>query len=210
MKLRRPRAIAATALALLLLAPGYLAAQEEIIPYSRYSRAPSNSRAWIGIRGFEFLPGDETLREVYGTGGMAFGLTAGIDLHRWGGFGLAAEIDAGRFHRTGASTLSNTSALLTLVPISVSIQARLETGPAAFWLEGGGKLVFYSEDSELAASRGSAFGFLAGGGAELALRSGPAMQVFFRWSQADERMEGFTVHLGGWEIGASILYRFGI
>ena len=207
MKLPHAAAVAAMAMALLLLTSGYLAAQEEITPYSRTVK---ESRAWIGLRGGQFLPGDDVLREVYGTGGLLLGLTAGLDIHRSGSFALAAAVDAGRFSRTGASTLSGIPASLTLVPVAASIQARFGAGGLAFWLEAGGKIVFYTEDSEWALSRSSALGFLAGGGAELALGSGPALQAFVRWSQAEEKMDGFTVHLGGWEIGASLVYRFRI
>jgi hypothetical protein len=195
--------LAGTALALLLLAPEPLAAQEEI---TRVSHA----KAWIGIRGGRFAPADEIFREVYGAGGLAFGLTGGIDLYESGGFALAAGLDLGRFARSGAATLSSTAARLTLVPVSASILARLGQGGLGLWLEGGAKLVFYTEDSEWIMSRGSAFGFLAGGGVSLELLSGLVAQAYLRWSTAAKQMEGFTVNLGGTEIGAALLYRFGI
>jgi hypothetical protein len=208
MRIPRLAALAAAALplAFLLLPPG-LAGQEEIIPYGR---AKSESQAWIGLRAGSFLPGDGVLREVYGSSGLLLGLTAGFDLHRSAGFSLAAGLDAGRFSRAGVSTLSATPASLTLVPVAASLRARFGAGRLAFWLEAGGKIVFYTEDSAWLLSQGSALGFLAGGGAEWALGAGPALHLFVRWSQADEKMDGFTVHLGGWEVGASLVYRFGI
>jgi hypothetical protein len=207
----KTRCLAALAAAILplafLLAPSSLAGQEEIIPYGR---PESGSQAWIGLRAGSFLLGDGVLREVYGSSGLLLGLTAGFDLHRSAGFSLAAGLDAGRFSRAGASTLSATPSRLTLTPVAASLRARLGGGRLAFWLEAGGKIVFYTEDSEWLLSKGSALGFLAGGGAEWAFGAGPALHVFVRWSQADEKMDGFTVHLGGWELGASLVYRFGI
>lgn len=208
MKIPRLAAIAAAFLPLVLLfLPADLAGQEEIVPYSRPA---ADAKGWIGLRLGPFLPGDDVLREVYGASGLLPGLTAGFDLHRSGSFSLAAGLDAGRIRRTGASTLSSTPASLTLVPVAASLRARFGSGALAFWLEAGGKIVFYTEDSEWLLSRGSALGFLAGGGVEWALGAGPALQAFVRWSQADEKMDGFTVHLGGWEIGAGLVFRFGI
>lgn len=208
MKIRRLAAFVAAALPLVfLLVPLNLAGQEEIIPYGR---PESGSEAWIGLRAGSFLPGDGVLREVYGSSGLLLGLTAGFDLYRSAGFSLAAGLDAGRFSRTGASTLSATPSSLTLMPVAASLRARLGAGKLTFWLEAGGKIVFYTEDSKWLLSKGSTLGFLAGGGAEWAFGAGPALQVFVRWSQADEKLEDFTVHLGGWEVGASLIYRFGI
>ncbi|GEM_PF-3176664 len=209
MNRRRIALAAGTILAALFLVPGFLAAQEEIIPVSR-TRTIGGSQAWIGPRISLLLAADETLREVYGDSGPAFGLTAGADLHRRGGFALAAVVDAGRFQSTGASTLSATASTLTLLPVAAALQARFGSGGLVFWLEAGGKIVFYTEDSALAQSQGSALGVLAGGGAQLALGAGAALQAFVRWSQADETLDSFTVHLGGWEIGGSLVWRFGI
>ncbi|MDD8025175.1 MAG: hypothetical protein PHI34_01585 [Acidobacteriota bacterium] len=203
MKPRLLRPFAAAALACLLLAPGFAAAQEEIIEKSR-------TEAWIGIRAGRFASSDLVFQEVYGTGGTAIGLTAGVDFFRAGSFSLAAGLDLGRFARTGASTVSATAARMTIVPLTALIRAGLAAGTASFWLEAGGGPVFYTEDSEWIFSRGSAFGFRVGGGASLEILTGIVLQAYFRWSTAAKNMEDFSVNLGGTEIGGSLLFRFGI
>jgi hypothetical protein len=163
---------------------------------------------WIGIVGGRFTPADAVLKEVYGTGGFSFGLSLGRELYRSGGFTLAAGLDVQRFARSGLSTISQTAARLTLVPVSASLETHFRRGVLGLWLGSGAGLVFYAEDSEWIMSRGSAFGFHIIGGFLVEIPAGPVLKAYFRWSSAAKTMEDFQVKLGGTEIGGSLLFRF--
>lgn len=198
---------ALTAGALLALCSAFalpLAAQDEF----PIASPPPNT--WLGLSGGKYAPADAVFREVYGTGGLAFGFSAGRDLYRSGGFTLAAGLDIGRFARSGFSTVSQVAARLTLVPVRATLETHFRRGAVGLWLGGGAGLVFYAEDSEWIMSRGSSFGFHVVGGLLVEIPSGPALKAYIRWSSAVKAMEDFEVGLGGTEIGASLLFRFRI
>ncbi|MCX6561127.1 MAG: hypothetical protein NTZ26_11530 [Candidatus Aminicenantes bacterium] len=201
MKILFPARTAAAALALIFLLPAFSAAQDELRP----AAAPN---AWLGILGGRFAPSDSVFKEVYGTEGLALGLSAGRMLYRSEGFSLAVDLDVRRFAKPGGSTISGTASRLTLIPIAAGLEAAVRRGTVGLWLGGGADWIFYSEDSEWILSRGSAFGFHVAGGLFLEPASGPILKAYIRWSKASKAMEGFTVDLGGTEIGAALLFRF--
>jgi hypothetical protein len=188
-------------LALIFLLPVFSAAQDEVLP----AAAPN---AWLGILGGRFAPSDSVFKEVYGTSGLALGLSAGRELYRSGDFSLAAGLEVRRFAKSGGSTISGTASRLTLIPIAAGLEAAVRRSVVGLWLGGGADWIFYSEDSEWILSRGSAFGFHFAGGVFLEPASGPILKIYIRWSKATKAMAGFDVGLGGTEIGAALLFRF--
>jgi len=187
--------------AMLLVHPCVLRAQDDLIP----DRTPNSS---IGIRFGSYAPVDAVFGEVYGKSGLIFGLSLGRDLYRSGGFTLGLALEAGKFSRTGVSTISAAAARLALIPLSLSLEAVVSRGVVGLWLGGGFDLVFYTEDSAWILSNGSVFGFHIGGGLTFQLPAGPALKVYARWTKAAKTMEDFSVALGGTEIGAAVLFRF--
>ncbi len=191
-------------LALLSVFPPAVAAQDE------FPLTQPLPNTWFGIIGGRFTPTDEVFKEVYGTGGLSFGLSVGRELYRSSGFTLAAGLDVRRFTRSGAATISQTPSRLTFVPLSASLETHFRSGAFGIWLGGGAGPIFYTEDSEWTISRGSAFGYHLIGGLLVEIPSGPAVKAYLRWSAATETVEGFDVALGGTEMGLSLLFRFRI
>jgi hypothetical protein len=202
---RHPAALAAGALLALLAALPLPVAGQDEFPLTLTVPLPNT---WIGIIGGRFAPADAVFKEVYGTGGLSLGLSAGRELFRSGGFTLAASLDVRRFACSGLSTVSQIAARLSLVPVSATLETHFCRGAIGFWLGGGADLVFYTEDSEWIMSRGSAFGFHVIGGLLVEIPAGPVLKAYIRWSSATKTMEDFQVGLGGTEIGGSILFRF--
>lgn len=187
--------------AILLVRPCALRAQDDLIP----DRTPNSS---VGFRFGSYAPSDPVFSQVYGKSGLIFGLALGRDLYRSGGFTLGLALEAGKFSRAGASTISAADTRLSLIPLSLSLETIVSRGVVGLLLGGGFDLVFYAEDSAWILSKGSVFGFHVGGGLTLQLPAGPVLKIYARWTKAAKAMEDFSVDLGGTEIGAAVLLRF--
>jgi len=185
--------------------PGrYPGAQEESL------KTEKKSNALLGIGFGNYLVSDETFQQVYGKSGLIYGLEFAYSVYSKNNFELYLALEGRHFGKTGASTISQQEAKISLTPVSLSLEGVLSKKFISLFLGLGLDDYFYDEQSALKNTSGSTLGFHVNGG--FSVQVPPVeflkLKVYLRGTWARTTENDLNISLGGAEYGASLLYSF--
>lgn len=149
-------------------------------------------------------PRDAWVKRIYGDGGMLYG--ARIGLHLWKGFYL--WLGAAHARLAGATTLTNESTAMTLLPASAFLRFHVALGFLRPYAGVGYTYLGYLEASSLGETRGWVGNVAYEAGLELRLHRHLLVDIGARYDELRVAPTGFEIDLGGLQGGASLLISF--